>query len=89
MSLVGYFIGFLEFSFFVETGFKLTHCNFSWPLMSGMLLLWVISGAKLVERTERPDGDWKNVAVVTVGWILLAVHFFSGLYYINPYQYII
>lgn len=89
LSLVAYFIGFLEFSFFVETGFKLTHCNFSWPLMSGMLLLWVISGAKLVERTERPDGDRKNVVVVTVGWILLAVHFFSGLYYINPYQYII
>lgn len=89
LSLIGYVVGTLEFSFFVETGDKLGHLNFSWPMMSGMLLLWVISAMKLVKlTTEAKPGAWSAVKV-SVGWIFLAVHLFSGLYYINPFQYII
>lgn len=89
LSLIGYVVGTLEFSFIVETGDKLGHLNFSWEMMSGMLLIWVISGARLIALTAKPaSGRWNSV-VITVGWILLAIHLFSGLYYINPYQYII
>ncbi len=88
-ALIAYLTGTLEFSFFVETGEKLTHLNFAWPMMSGMLLLWVVSGARLAALTVRPaEHKWEPV-LVTVGWILLAIHFFSGLYYINPYAYLL
>lgn len=89
LSLIGYAVGTLEFAFIVETGEKLAHLNFGWPMMSGMLLLWVISGARLVALTAKPHSRRWNLIVITVGWILLAIHLFSGLYYINPYQYII
>ncbi len=88
LSIICYSVGVFEFSFFVETGFKLTHLNFSWPMMSGMLILWVIAGAKLVERTGKSTGV-RSTIIVVVGWVLLTLHLFSGLYYINPYQYII
>lgn len=89
LSFLGYCVGTLEFSFFVETGDKLGHLNFSWPMMSGMLLLWVIAGSRLVQLTFSEDNRLINRIIVSVGWILLSVHLFSGLYYINPYNYII
>ena len=89
LALIGYAIGTLEFSFFVETGHRLEHLNFAWPMMSGMLLLWVISTARLIGLTAKPAEHRGNSIVVLVGWILLLIHFVSGLYYINPGAYII
>lgn len=89
LALIGYVVGTMEFSFLVETGFKLSHLNFSWPMMSGMLLIWVIGAAKLIELTAKSDDRKGNVIIVLVGWILLFVHFFSGLYYISPGAFII
>ncbi|MDE6516809.1 MAG: hypothetical protein K2L18_03035, partial [Acetatifactor sp.] len=89
LSVIGYIVGTLEFSFFVETGFKLSHLNFAWPMLSGMLLLWVTSAACLIRWTvSDKTGRWNRVVVI-VGWLLLSIHLFSGLYYINPYMYII
>lgn len=89
LALIGYVVGTLEFSFIVETGLKLLHLNFAWPMMSGMLLLWVVSAAKLIGLTTNPDEHKGNTIVVLVGWILFSVHFFSGLYYISPNAFII
>ena len=80
LSILCYAVGTLEFSFFVETGFKLSHLNFSWPMMSGMLLLWIISGVRLVTNTMTSKASSRNVVGISIG---------CGLYYINPYQYII
>lgn len=89
LSIIGYVVGTLEFSFFVEEGIRLSHLNFAWPMLSGMLLLWVISAACLVSLTiSEKTGKWNRI-VVSVGWLLLSVHLFSGLYYINPFMYII
>lgn len=89
LSVIGYVVGALEFSFFVETGFKLTHLNFSWPMMSGMLLFWVIAASRLVERTCDTSHSGFRTVEVTVGWFLLTLHLFSGLYYISPGHFII
>jgi hypothetical protein len=88
-SIIGYGVGTLEFSFFMETGDKLGHLNFSWCMMSGMLLLWVIAGAKLIALTAAGQDTKWHAMKVTIAWILLIVHVYSGTYYINPYQYII
>lgn len=89
LSLLGYIVGTAEFCFVVETGDKLGHLNFSWPMMSGMLLLWVICGARLIALTLNPIEHKRSNVIVMGGWILLLLHLFSGLYYINPYAYII
>ena len=89
LSLLGYVVGTTEFCFVVETGNKLGHLNFAWPMMSGMLLLWVICGARLIALTLKPTEHKASNVVVMGGWILLLLHLFSGLYYVNPYAYII
>ena len=89
LSCFGYVVGTLEFAFFVETGEKLGHLNFAWPLMSGMLLLWITAGARLMHLTVSENDSLKNRIIITVGWFLLGIYFFSGFYYINPYMYII
>lgn len=89
LCLLGYAVGTLEFCFFVETGSRLWHLNFAWCMMSGMLLIWVMAAARLVHITIAPGpGRWGR-AEVAAGWMLLSLHFFSGLYYISPYQYLI
>lgn len=89
LSLIGYMTGTLEFSFIVETGAKLGHLNFSWPMQSGMLLLWVVCGARLIALTAYPAAHKRSTVVVMGGWILLFLHFVSGLYYISPNAFII
>ncbi|MCM1190082.1 MAG: hypothetical protein NC541_12395 [bacterium] len=89
ISVIGYAVGTLEFSFIVETGYRLSQANFVWPMLSGMLLLWVTGAAYLVHLTLSPEsGKWRRTVIV-VGWLLLFVHLFSGLYYISPNTYII
>lgn len=89
LSVICYLVGVLEFSFLVETGVKFSHLNFAWCLMSGMLVFWVVSGIRLVTITiSSKPSKWNNIAV-SFGWILLSIYLFSGLYYINPYMYII
>lgn len=89
LSLLGYAVGTTEFCFVVETGNKLGHLNFAWPMMSGMLLLWVICVARLIALTMNPTVHKRNTVVVLGGWILLFLHLFSGLYYISPNAYLI
>lgn len=86
LAVLGYIVGTLEFSFFVETGSKLEHFNFAWPMMSGMLLLWVTAGGRLAVQTMDTNKKGNGV-IVTGGWILLTVYMFSGFYSISPYQY--
>lgn len=89
LSAVCYAAGTLEFCFVVETGGRLEHLNFAWCMMSGMLLIWAICAARLVAITVScKPGKWQGLKV-TFGWMLLALHLFSGLYYISPAQYII
>lgn len=89
LGVIAYIVGALEFSFFVETGVKLTHLNFSWSLMSGMLLFWIVAMIKLIELTKIKNSTRWNSFVVLTGWLLITIHLFSGLYYINPTAYII
>lgn len=88
-ATIGYAVGTLEFCFIVETGAKLGHMNFAWPMQSGMLLIWAASAVRLVYLSGSDETGCWNKIVVSIGWILLSIHLFSGLYYINPYMYII
>lgn len=89
IGMLAYAVGTLEFAFFMETGEKALHANFAWPMMAGMLLLWVIASVRLVELTGREESGKLRSAAIYIGWILLLLQLFSGTYYINPYQYII
>lgn len=89
LAMACYFVGTMEFSFFVETGYKLAHLNFSWEYMSGMLVLFVVSVARLIAITYKPTGRVCDKVLIAVGWTLLFLQLYAGLYYINPYSYLI
>lgn len=89
LALIGYLVGTAEYALLVETGSKLEYCSFAWEMTSGMLLVWVVAAAKLVELTYDTEHNvWRNI-VVLVGWGLLMIHLFNGTYYINRFNYII
>lgn len=57
LALGGYLVGLLEAAFLGESGANMTHGNFLWPMMSGMLLLWMAAGLHFLELVE----DFWNV----------------------------
>lgn len=68
-------------AFLCETGFRADHGNFGWAMLGSAMLLWVIAIPQYVEmvlENQTKSGKRINVAC----GVLLAWHFFSGIYYI-------
>ena len=55
MGVVGYLIGFMEAAFLGEGGDKLSHGDFLWPMMSGMMLMFIVSILHLIDLTAKCD----------------------------------
>lgn len=83
LALTGYIIGLLEAAFLGESGPKLSHGNFMWPMMSGMLLMWAVSLMRLItlERTQADNG--KKKILIDSGWFLFFIHVLCGYLYIR------
>ena len=56
--------------------------------MSGMLVIFVFAGARLLVHTFRGEGKLSKIRVI-VGWVLLFAHMFAGFVNINPTAYIL
>lgn len=81
LSLVGYGVGFLEAALLGEDGIKMDHGNFLWPMISGMLLLFVTAMMRLLVL-ERTQADTKGRrALLMTAWVLFCVHVLYGLLY--------
>lgn len=81
LALAGYGVGFLEAAVLGEAGTKLTHANFLWPMMSGMLLMFVTAMMRLLvlERTQAETRGKR--ALLTAAWVLFCIHVLYGLLY--------
>lgn len=75
LALVGYFVGLLEAAFLGEKE-KMDSGDFLWPMMSGMLLLWVVSVARFTENEEK---DIKHRLMYIIGWAIFALHVLYGV----------
>ena len=83
LALVGYGVGFLEAALLGEGGSKLTHADFIWPMMSGMLLMWMASTLRLLVL-EKTQADTKGKGIlIDAGWFLFFLHVLCGLLYIK------
>lgn len=82
LALTGYGIGFLEAALLGESGEKLSHSDFIWPMMSGMLLMWAVSAMRLLvlERTRADTGLKRNL--LSGAWMIFLLHVLCGLFYI-------
>lgn len=83
LALVGYGIGFLEASLLGESGVKLSHGNFIWPMLSGMLLMFMASAMRLLvlEKTQA-DSKVKSV-LLDIAWFIFWLHVLFGILYIK------
>lgn len=83
LALAGYGVGFLEAAMLGEGGGKMSHGDFLWPMMSGMLLLFVTAMLRLLVL-ERTQADTKGRRLALSGaWFLFCIQVMYGLLYIK------
>lgn len=81
LALVGYGTGFLEAAILGEGGGKLSHGDFLWPMMCGMLLMWITAMLRLL-TLDRTQTDTKGKRIlIDLGWGLFCFHVLCGLLY--------
>lgn len=87
LALTGYLIGVLEAAVMGEGGSRLDHANFIWPMMCGMLLMWMTSILRLLvlERTQT-DTKFKKI-LVDFAWFLFCAHVICGILYMKDLIY--
>lgn len=79
--------GYAEHFTFSESGPRATHGNFAWGKKVAIYLIFVISMAKFMENLQDPEflpgkKNWKR-AYAAIGIVLLGLHMFSQLIYLN------
>jgi len=89
IALIGYGVGFLEAAFLGESGSRLVHANFMWPMMSGMLIMWLVAFWRLIELSFvnvnfrsliKEDGTVSVRRILLAGaWTLFIFHFLYGI----------
>lgn len=82
LALTGYFVGFMEAALLGESGGKFTYANFLWPMMSGIMMLFVVSMIRLLvlERTQTDTKGQK--LLVAAAWFIFCMHVVYGIIYI-------
>lgn len=71
-------ISFLEYFIFAETGKRQTHGNLAWGMLFGTFFLFIISIYKFIcNRYSKSN----NKIYYRMGYVLLACHAFSGIFY--------
>lgn len=83
LAVTGYGIGVLEAALLGEGGEKLTHADFLWPMICGMLILWTTAMLHfLVLDKERMETKRQRIAR-GFAWVLFCLHVLYGLLYIK------
>lgn len=93
IAWLSYIVGMLEAALLGEEGSRMTHANFIWPMMSGMLLVWIVAFFRLLtlekkfseaEQSAISESDNKlQRRLVLVGWGLFFAHFLCGMLYLS------
>ena len=81
LGTVSWIAGFLECALLGEGGDKLLHGDFIWPMLFGMLMLWVAALLHFL-KMEKNASSAAAKAVVIAGWILILIHLHYGFLYI-------
>lgn len=82
LALAGYLISVLEAALLGEGGSKLEHGNFLWPMMSGILFMFLVSVMRLLVL-ERQQSDTKvRRTLIGAAWFLFCLHVICGGLYI-------
>lgn len=95
IAVISYIVGFIEAAFLGEDGSRLTHANFMWPMMAGMLVMWLVSLWHLLELSfvkikpvlEKDSAlsfeEKVKTVLVLITWGLYIAHVIYGITYYN------
>ena len=83
LAYAGYAVGFLEAGLFGEEGSKMSYANFIWPMMCGMMLVWVAAMLRFLVLENNSNNHTKQRIVIDLGWLLFGFHVLCGLLYIQ------
>ncbi len=83
LSLVGYIVGFLEAALLGEGGSKLSHGDFLWPMMCGMLLLWITAALRLLVLNKQQRDTHSKRILLDIACCIFCLHVMFGLLYLK------
>ncbi|MBQ2100067.1 MAG: hypothetical protein II477_03215 [Lachnospiraceae bacterium] len=78
LALVCLFISFLEAAYLGESGPKLLHFDFIWPLMSAMLLLFTVALLRLLTLEKKAKETTLKKVLLGIAWFLFFLHALNG-----------
>lgn len=83
LALTGYLVGLLEAAVMGEEGHRLSHADYIWPMMCGMLLMWMAALLRLavLERIHA-ETKWKKI-LIYFAWFLFCAHVLCGILYLK------
>ncbi len=81
LALVGYIVGFLEAALLGEGGIKLSHADFLWPMMSGMLLMFTASTLHLLTLEKTQTNTRFKRILIDAAWFIFGFHMLYGILY--------
>lgn len=86
LALACCLVSFLEAAFFGESGIKFSNCNFFWPMMSAMLLLFTVCTVRLLVLEHTQAEKRFQRVLLSASWLLFGLHGLSGILFIltNP-----
>ena len=79
LSLVCLVVGFFEAAFLGEDGSKLSYCNFMWPIMSAMLLTYMVSAMRLMVLEKKQSDTTARTVLLSIAWLLFCLHALAGI----------
>lgn len=83
LALTGYLLSLLEAALLGESVPKFNHANFLWPMMSGMLFLFLVSVMRLLVL-ERQQADTKvRRILIASAWFLFFLHVICGVIFLQ------
>lgn len=79
LALAGYIVGLLEAAVLGEDGYRLIDANFIWPMMCGMLLLWVTSMLRFLTLAKTQNSTKTQRLLTDFAWFLFILHVICGV----------
>lgn len=83
LSLVGYGISFLEAALLGESGIKLSHGDFIWPMLWGMLMLFLTATLRLSVLDKSKNLTTTKQFLIDSAWFIFWFHVLCGFLYIK------
>ena len=79
LALTGYLVGLLEAAILGEDGYRLIDANFMWPMMCGMLLLWVTAMLRFLTLAKTQKSTRTQRLLTDFAWFLFILHVICGV----------